>query len=271
VSGARSGWRARLRVDPVPILLASECEPIRYFVRRDLLGERVGSGTVLWTIPELRRVLKKQRVDGSWPRAGAAKHAAINYPLIETWRFFRVLVEQYGLTRKHPQVERAAEFLFSCQTRVGDIRGMLANQYATYYTGAILSLLVRAGYGDDFRIEKGIGWLLSMRQDDGGWTIPILTRKLDRATLHRVTSRHAAAIEPDRSMPFSHLWRGMVLWAFAAHPRYRRSSEARAAAMLLKGRFFQADSYGSYRAAGTWLRWPCNRGSPWPSAESSPD
>ena len=47
---------------------------------------------------------------------------------------------------------------------------MLANQYACYYTGAILSLLVKAGYEDDPRIEKGFQWLLSMRQKDMGWS-----------------------------------------------------------------------------------------------------
>jgi hypothetical protein len=93
-----------------------------------------------------------------------------------------------------------------------------------------------------------------MRQDDGGWTIPILTRKFDRRALHRLTSRRSRPIEPDRSKPFSHHWTGMVLRAFAAHSRYRRFPAAKAAAILLKDRFFQPDSYGSYRAADTWLR-----------------
>lgn len=77
-------------------------------------------------------------------------------------------MEQYGFNREHPQAQKAAEFLFSCQTEAGDIRGMLANQYATYYTGAILSLLIQAGYEDDPRVEKAFQWLLHMRQDDGG-------------------------------------------------------------------------------------------------------
>jgi hypothetical protein len=247
-------WRRFLRVDPVPALLASEDTALRTFARRDLLGERAGSIRSLWELPGALRILKKQQSDGSWRRPGPPKHAAVNYRLIETWRHFRFLVDQYGFTREHPQARQAAEFLFSCQTREGDFRGMLADQYATYYSGAIMGLLIRSGHENDPRIERGFRWLLSMRQADGGWTIPILTRKLDRATLYRVTSRHARPIEPDRSMPFSHHWTGMVLRAFAAHPRHRRSAEAKAAATLLKARFFQPDSYGSYRAAGTWLR-----------------
>jgi hypothetical protein len=247
-------WRRHLRVDPVPALLAREDAALHFFVRRDLLGERVGPPRSLWDLADVRRILRRQEEDGSWPRRGKTRHTAINYGLIETWRHFRFLVEQYGFTREHPQAQKAAEYLFSCQTPDGDIRGMLADQYATYYTGAILALLIRAGYEDDPRIQKGFRWLLSMRQADQGWTIPILTRKLDRATLHRVTSRHAQPIESDRSKPFSHHWMGMVLRAFAAHPQYHRSPEASVAASLLKTRFFKPDSYGSYRAASTWLR-----------------
>ena len=131
---------------------------------------------------------------------------------------------------------------------------MLADQYATYYTGAIMAVLEEAGYVDDPRIDMGFRWLLSMRQDDGGWTIPLITHKLDRATQYRLTSEHARPLEPDRSKPFSHNWTGMVLRAFAAHPERRHSDAAMAAASLLKSRFFQPDSYSSFRAASYWMR-----------------
>jgi len=208
----------------------------------------------LWKLPEGQKILRKQQSDGSWPRTGQKKHPAINYHLIETWRQFRLLVEQYGFSREHPQARQAAEYLFSCQTEEGDIRGILANQYATYYTGAIMALLIKAGYEEDPRIEKGFQWLLAMRQSDQGWTIPILTHKFDRATRYRLTSQYAEPVEPDRSKPFSHNWTGMVLRAFAVHPKYRNSEAARTAADLLKSRFFQPDTYGSYQAAGYWVR-----------------
>jgi hypothetical protein len=208
----------------------------------------------LWQLPEARKILKKQLSDGSWPRPGEQKHPAVNYRLIETWRQFRFLVEQYGFTREHPEARQAAEFLLSCQTKEGDIRGILANQYATYYTGAIMALLIQAGYGDDPRIDRGFQWLLAMRQSDGGWTIPLLTHTFDRATQYRLSSQYAKPVEPDRSKPFSHNWTGMVLRAFAVHPDYRNSESTMAAARLLKSRFFQPDSYTSYHAASYWVR-----------------
>lgn len=97
-------------------------------------------------------------------------------------------------------------------------------------------------------------WLLSMRQDDLGWTVPLLTHKLDRATQYHQTNEYAEPIEPDRSKPFSHNWPGMVLRAFAAHPTYRCSEAARHAGGLPKSRIFQRDAYTSYRAASYWVR-----------------
>lgn len=247
-------WQKRLKFDPIPRLLSSGNEALLFYVRRDLLGEDAGCVQRLWQLPEAQRILKKQLADGSWPCSGEHKHADINVRLIETWRQFRCLVEQYGFTCDHPQVQKAAEYLFSCQTPAGDIRGMLANQYAPYYTGAIMALLIQAGYASDPRMEKGFQWLLAMRQNDQGWTIPLLTHQLDRATLYRLTSESAEPLEPDRSKPFSHNWTGMVLRAFAVHPVYARSTEAQIAAGLLKSRFFQPDSYTSYQAADYWVR-----------------
>jgi len=247
-------WQKHLKHDPLPPLLASRNEALQYFASRDLVGEQVGPVSQLWQLPEAQIILRKQLIDGSWPRSGVEKHPAINYGLIETWRNIRFLVEQYGFTREHPQAQEAADFIFSCQTEEGDIRGILANQYATYYTGAIMSLLIQAGYADDPRIEKGFQWLLSMRQDDKGWSIPIITRKLDRATQYRLTSQYAEPVPPDRTKPFSHNWTGMVLRAFAVHPKQRKSKAAKTAARLLVSRFFQPDRYTSYKAAGYWVR-----------------
>ncbi|MCJ7715530.1 MAG: hypothetical protein MUO54_03295 [Anaerolineales bacterium] len=247
-------WRKKLEYDPLPYLLSSDIEAVKYFAKRDLLGEEVGSIKKLWELPEAKNLFKKQLADGSWPRAGEQKHSAINYSLIETWKYFRLLVEKFEFTRDHPPTEKSAEFLFSCQTPEGDIRGMLANQYATYYTGAIMALLIKAGYADDPRIKKGFDWLLYMRQDDHGWTIPLVTHKFDRETQYRLTSEYEKPVEPDRTKPFSHNWTGMVLRAFAAHKEYRKTEAALTGSNLILSRIFQKDCYSSYQAASYWIR-----------------
>ncbi|MHC4956211.1 MAG: prenyltransferase/squalene oxidase repeat-containing protein [Planctomycetota bacterium] len=248
----------RLKHDVVRTLLASGNEAVAYFTRRDLLGERVGPIADVWALPDAQRIVKKQHPGGYWKSRNrkARDYPNINYDLIETWKRFRHLVEKYAFTRKHPAAANAAEYLFSCQTEEGDIRGILANQHTIYYTGAILSLLVRAGYEDDPRVERAFEWLLEMRQDDGGWVgAPFQTLGLSGKEIHELTT---LAQEPlrthDRTKPFSHNWTGMVLRAFAHHPRYRRSEAARAAARLLASRFFLADAYTSYQHPDNWLR-----------------
>jgi hypothetical protein len=144
--------------------------------------------------------------------------------------------------------------MFSCQTEAGDFRGILANQYATYYTSAILATIIQVSYEQDSRVEKCFQWLLSMRQDDGGWSIPMITYKFDRETQYKITTEFLIPVEPDRTKPFSQHWTGMVLRAFAAHPRYRLLDEARHAAELLKTRFFQPDSYNSHQDTKYWVR-----------------
>lgn len=246
-------WAALLRYDPLPALLSSEHEAISYFVRRDLLPDDPGPVETLWILPAVRGTLKRQQEDGSWRYPGRNRqvYTDINYDLLETFRQLAILLDKYGLDRRHPAVERAARYLFDCQTKEGDIRGILGTQYMPYYHGAILELLIKAGYGTDPRVEQGLEWLLSMRQDDGGWIVPMQAVPAKEKT-EEVWS--APPIPPDRSRPFSHLATGMALRPFALHPDYRRMKDVAAAAHLLKSRFLQSDKYNDRRAPGYWLK-----------------
>lgn len=239
--------------DPVPALLAAGDDALAYFVRRDLLGEPVGPVSALWELPEPQRLLRKQQVDGSWryPGGNPATTPGSNYSVLETFRSLGILVEKFGFDHGHPAIRAAADYLFSCQTTEGDIRGILGNQYMPYYHAAILELLSNAGYAGDERMIRGLEWLLAMRQADGGWIVPL---QAVPATARTPDLWPGPAIPPDRSRPFSHLATGMVLRAFAAHPAYRRHPDALAAASLLKGRFFLVDKYGDRQAPAYWLK-----------------
>jgi hypothetical protein len=257
-----NSWRMQLHTDAVPVLLASENNAITYFTRRDLLGERVKSVVFVWGLPEPQKLLRRQRVNGSWDKSGvkADVYPEHYYPLVETFKRSRLLMERYGFNNKHPSIKNAAKYLLSCQSEEGDIRGFIGNQYATYYTGHVLSLLIRAGYENDARVEKGMRWLLSMRQDDGGWTVPLITHRFNKATINKMTSQYAEPVPPDKNRPFSHNWTDMVLRAFAGHSKYSKSDEARAAGALLKSSFFKPDAYTSYQSPRYWTRfafwWP---------------
>ena len=160
-----------LRVDPSSLLASSSNPAIAFFARRDLLGERPGPASDLWELREPVRIVRRQSSDGSWkyPAPKASLRSPEDYDQIETFRQLGILVEEYAITREHPAIARAAEFLLSFQTSEGDIRGIYGNQYATPYVGAIIELLVKAGYTEDPRIATTFNWMLAIRQSDGGW------------------------------------------------------------------------------------------------------
>ena len=211
-----------------------------------------GTVETLWKLPPAAKILKRQQEDGSWKYPGGNLNirSRANYNQLETYRIIGELVEEYGFNTNHSAVRKAAEFLFGFQTDEGDFRGIYGTQYTPNYTAGIMELLIKAGYENDPRIEKGFRWLLAKRQDDGGWAIPIRTRNLKL----NVISMEAETVQPDASKPFSHLATGVVLRAFAAHKTYRRSNEAKAAGRLLTSRFFRNDSYPDRGTPDFWTK-----------------
>ncbi|MGD2146793.1 MAG: prenyltransferase/squalene oxidase repeat-containing protein [Anaerolineae bacterium] len=237
----------------MPKLLAWHDPALTYFVRRDLLKESVGPVDELWGAKEAARLVRRQQPNGSWRYHGKSydPETGQNYDLLETYRNVRVLVERYGFLRDHSVVPKAADYVFSCQTPEGDIRGIIGNQTMPYYHGAILELLIKAGYADDPRVDAGLTWLLTVRQDDGGWLIPAQTVPPKEKTKAFWLGPPVVA---DPSRPHAHLATGMALRALAAHPAYRRRPEAIAAGAALKRRFFRPDKYNDRKASSYWLK-----------------
>jgi hypothetical protein len=249
-------WRERLRRDPVEPLTSCAYPAIRYYARRDLLGEKVEPVQTLWALPDPGKLLRHQRADGSWtvPPKYQEKNPEVNYPLVETFRRLRELVGKCEFDRSHPAISKAAEFVFTCQTTEGDIRGFYVNQYAPHYTGLYVELLAGAGYVDDSRIAKAIEWLVAHRQVDGGWVYPPLSAGLSWADQVYISGHHAEAVPFEASKPSSHNVTGMALRGLVCHPVYAHTPEARGAGEFLAGRFFHKDSYTSYEAGDYWVR-----------------
>jgi len=116
--------------------------------------------------------------------------------------------------------------------------------------GAMIELLIKIGYENDDRIHKGFKWLLEMRQDDGGWIIPMMMFKMQEY----YSLCNQPAIQPKKDLPFSHMATGMVIRAFAAHPKYRKFQQAVQAGKLLKSRFFKKDAYTSRTSVDYWFK-----------------
>jgi hypothetical protein len=241
------------KIDPIKILKSVENPSIKFFVNHDLLEDRDTKIENLWNLKPVKRILKKQDQDGFWKYPGRVREelrSSHDYNQLETFRMLGELVEKYGLNRDHVQIRNAADFLFKCQTDEGDFRGIYGKQYAPTYHPAIMELLIKAGYVKDSRIKKGFKWLNSVRQEDGGWAIPLRTQQLS----YKDAMKLPEPIQPVRSKPFSHLVTGMVLRAFAAHPQYRKTYESLHAGDLMISRLFKNDKFSDRRDKKYWER-----------------
>lgn len=246
-------WLTQLNTDPRPSLLNAGDKALTYFVQHELQDNKLLGNEQLWELPEPGKLVRKQQPDGRWKYASKSidPQTSQNYDLLETYRNLAILVEMYAFDRGHPAIELAAEYLFSCQREEGDIRGILGNQHMPYYHGAILELLIKAGFRDDPRTLKGLRWLLDMRQDDGGWIVPMqAVAPADRSPdLWR-----GKPVPLDRSLPHAHMATGMAIRAFAAHPEWSGKPEVVSAGAALKNRFFKPDAYNDRKAKSYWLK-----------------
>ncbi|MFX1419577.1 MAG: hypothetical protein ACFE9N_11715 [Promethearchaeota archaeon] len=243
-------WIEYIRYEPIRPFSSTQNDAIKYFVRKDLLEEEVESVEFLWKLPKTEKILKKQH-DGSWkyPRPQKDIRTQNNYNQLETYRQLGFLIEKYGFKNKHQAIRGAAEFLFSFQTEEGDFRGIYGNQYSPNYSAGIMELLIKAGYDKDPRIEKGLNWLLSIRQNDGGWAIPIRTNNAKWSDVENSKD----ILQPNKRKPFSHMITGIILRAFAAHPKYRKNEEVKVAGELLASRFFKPDKYPDRKGVEYWF------------------
>lgn len=244
-------WKARFNVDPTQPLERCEDTVIRFSYETDIKTNSDISLSEVWNDRRAQKIFRRQRGDGSWrypPRRGSM-WKRVNYDQYETYRKLAQLVEKYRVTKEHPGLPKAADYLLAHQSAEGDIRGIYGDQTSPNYTAAILELLIKAGYDNDPRLLRSMNWLLSCQQDDGGWALAFRTRgfNLDAFDLEET-------IAPDFSKPSAHAITGAVLRALAIHPLYRDRQETWRAGQLLQERFFTSDKYADRRHRDFWTR-----------------
>jgi hypothetical protein len=233
--------------EAIKTLLDTDNEAIITFTKKDLLEEDVNIEQ-LWTLPRVKNILKKQNPNGSWtyPNKKAILRSSTNYNQYQTYKTVAELVEFYGLNKKHAAIKKAAEYLFSFQTREGEFRGMYGNQYSPNYSASITEFLIKAGYTGT-RIKESLNWLLTMRQDDGGWAIPLRTRNEKLDALNKKNT-----IEADKTKPFSHMVTGIVLRPFSLMTEYRE--KVKGTGLLLAERVFTRDKYSDRQGVEYWTK-----------------
>jgi len=245
-------FKEQFKYDPLDSLISTKNEAVAYFTKRDLLEEVVEPIKMLWILLPAIKIINKQQGDGYWRYSAwkAKLNEPENYNLLETFRQLGFLVEKYGFTKDHGAIKKAAEYIFSCQSDEGDIRGFYGTQYSPNYTAAITELLIKAGYGNNQHVKRILDWLLSMRQEDGGWAIAMRTNNAKYLDV----VKNPIAVEPNRKKPFSHMVTGIVLRAFAVHSKYRNTKPVEKAGELLTSRFFKPDKYADRRSVEYWTK-----------------
>lgn len=226
----------------VEFLLARGSLPILFWLKKDILEvpfDREAKN--LRKLAARVRILETQQPDGSWweKRSDTPLHWERTLYRMDTLRnLFRLY--DYGCTLKDEGIQKAVDFLFSLQSKEGDFRGTVLNEYTPTFHALVLEILCRYGLDDDRRVQKGFRWALSNRQRDGGWALfnqgqgpmPADVSGLERQMKKR-------PFKPPRSRPFSYHVTGMMVRALAESPTWRTSKEARTAAELVAGSFFQ--------------------------------
>lgn len=177
--------KSLLRADPSEWLLEGENPSVRYFALRELNGRPESDPLVQETRDRIMdtglvpAMLAKQREPEylrAYPRFYTAKYEGLVWSLI-------VLAELGA--RPVPQVREQCEYILSASQEDQDggfamhtaarTGGGRITEVIPCLTGNMVWSLIRLGYLDDPRLQKGIGWLVRfMRYNDGEETDPQL-------------------------------------------------------------------------------------------------
>jgi hypothetical protein len=173
-----SNWKAALKADPTNWLLEEDNPSVRYFTLRDILDRPQNDAAVRTARREIMRtgmvpdILDRQREPGylqAFPRFYTDKYEGLVWLLI-------VLAELGADV--NPQIKEQCEYILtnSQETQNGGFSmhtaqrtgGGRITEVIPCLTGNMVWSLLRFGYLDDPRLQKGIDWITRyMRFNDG--------------------------------------------------------------------------------------------------------
>ncbi|MEL7654336.1 MAG: nitrogen fixation protein NifH [Bacillota bacterium] len=176
-------WKTVLKADPTDLLLEDENPSVRYFTMKDILGMPEDDAAVQSAKREImqtgmvRDILDRQREPAylqSYPKFYTDKYKGLVWQLI-------VLAESGADVNQ--QIKEQCEYILSNsqETQSGGFSqhtamktgGGRITEVIPCLTGNMVWSLIRFGYLDDLRLQKGINWITRyMRFDDGDEDTP---------------------------------------------------------------------------------------------------
>lgn len=187
-------WRSCLKSDPIDWLLEENNPSVRYRTLIDVLDKDENNIEVKDSKEKIMvegivpKILNKQRAEGYWE---TAENFYIRTKYKGTvWQYI-VLAELYANGRDE-RIQNTSEFIL--ENSQDNLSGAFAyykggrggdhNKVLSCLTGNMLWSLIRFGYLEDPRVQKGIDWIVKyQRFDDGikiapeGWPYNIGSKK----------------------------------------------------------------------------------------------
>jgi hypothetical protein len=206
-------------------LLEKENPSVRYFTLRDLLGKPEDDREVIESKQAIHRsgivpeVLRHQHKDGYWVDPGrfyTAKYTGTVWQLM--------ILAELGADGSDPRLKKACEFILSCsqEPESGGFAhkqrmkggGGLMSEVIPCLTGNMIWSLIKHGFLEDERIQKGIEWICRYQRADDGDSMPPQSWPYDRYEM--CWGKHTCFMGVVKSLK-----------ALSAIPGARRSSDVR--------------------------------------------
>lgn len=181
---AMTQWKSLLKDNPIDWLLEDTNPSVRYYALREILEkstdapEVVTAKNALMKSHVITKILDKKHPDGYW---GVPEDFYIRSKYKGTvWSF--IILAALGADKNDTRIQKTCEFIlhnsqdpssggFSYQS---SSKGVGApGKVLPCLTGNMLWSLIRFGYIDDPRVQKGIKWITTyQRFDDGEQNLP---------------------------------------------------------------------------------------------------
>lgn len=171
-------WKSLLKGDPIPWLLEEENPSVRYFALQELLDLPRDDPQVLAAqgdimerglVPELLARQREEEYLRAYPRFYTYKYKGLVWTLITLAELGAVATpqirEQCQYLLEHSQEKEDGGFSMNAAAKTGGGRAL---EVIPCLTGNMVWSLIRFGYLDDSRVQKGLQWLVRfMRFNDG--------------------------------------------------------------------------------------------------------
>jgi len=160
-----------LNADPTDWLLEENNPSIRYWTLKDLLHKSESQPEVaeakgkISESEEVQMIFSKIDINSGafWSRS----NGNIYWGAFSTGSALCFLAET-GLTKEAPEIEDLANFLFGYQSAEGFFKlSPRGPGWWSCFTATVLGALLRFGYVNDERVDKGVEWLFRTQRLDG--------------------------------------------------------------------------------------------------------